>query len=228
MTRQSSNNFMAFNNSKMTTILFTGLLLVGSNLGAKGQTWSEWWNQKKTRMKYMREQEAALAALQQTTANGYAGTLLEMWLVDSFFMKDYSQHWNFFNELRRSNPALIDAETMEEYVAKEDMLISRIQMAWELYSRHPGGIGPSIMSYFDLFDEKIEKIGLYKEELLYVTRTGEFTMLDSERWKELYRDIESIHAIYDELFDLVDCLDEMFVADDRREQDIKFLQTLRQ
>ena len=60
----------------MQTIIFTALITVGlcfAGFVTYGQTFSEWWQQKKTRIKYLRQQAAILGILKETIEKGYEG-----------------------------------------------------------------------------------------------------------------------------------------------------------
>lgn len=57
-----------------------------------GQTFSEWWQQKKTRIKYLRQQAAILGILKETIEKGYEGAEEGVDSVGAIAEEELAQH----------------------------------------------------------------------------------------------------------------------------------------
>lgn len=82
------------------------ILLVGVSLHVKAQTFSEWFQQNKTQLKYLRQQIEALQAYSQTVQQGYA---LAERLTDSIWVikaGDLGLHSVYIGDLSKVRPAL--------------------------------------------------------------------------------------------------------------------------
>lgn len=91
----------------MNTILLSTtitLSLFGLCITTQGQTFSEWFFQKRTRMKYLRQQAAALEILQETIREGYAMAERKLNGVDEGEQITMKLDEDWFNSLEHVKP----------------------------------------------------------------------------------------------------------------------------
>ena len=70
------------------------------------QTWEEWFQQKKTRIKYLNEQIAANKSFFETLKKGYEVVAGGLELAESIRQEEFDLHNGFFESLRTLNPKL--------------------------------------------------------------------------------------------------------------------------
>ena|GEM_PF-4545098 len=97
----------------MTILLITAAIcLIG--LTARSQTFSEWWHQKKTRLKYLREQVAALKSVEYVIRHGYniqEGGLYDIRQINE---EEWNLHDDFFDDLETVSLIVKDCPEVEE------------------------------------------------------------------------------------------------------------------
>jgi hypothetical protein len=74
--------------------------------GANAQTWDEWWNQKKTQLKYLNDQIAALQVYGGYVKQGYALSRDGLASVSGWAKGELGLHSAYYGSLRSVNPVV--------------------------------------------------------------------------------------------------------------------------
>lgn len=77
-------------------ILFVMMVLLFVYQVVKAQTWSEWFHQNQTQLKYLEEQIAALQLFNNTQQAGYSVSETGLTEIDSTEEDDFDEHHEFF------------------------------------------------------------------------------------------------------------------------------------
>jgi len=95
-------------------ILFVMMVLLFVYQFVKAQTWSEWFNQNQTQLKYLQEQIAALQLLNNTQQTGYIVSEEGLIVIDSTEEDDFAEHNLFFERLAIPDEVLIHDPRVQE------------------------------------------------------------------------------------------------------------------
>jgi len=86
-------------------IMIAGLLLLSCQL-VRAQTFDEWFRQKATQLKYLRQQIAALQLYEQVTSKGYALVKEAVQGIAVIKTGDINLHSGYFSSLRMVKPGI--------------------------------------------------------------------------------------------------------------------------
>jgi hypothetical protein len=75
---------------------------------ASAQTFAEWWSQKKTQIKYLNQQFAALMAYGQYVKQGYLVSQNGLGSISGWAKREFDLHASRYRSLRQVNPAIKD------------------------------------------------------------------------------------------------------------------------
>jgi len=123
----------------MNSILIVGLTISFLSLGTitYGQTFSEWWQQKKTRIKYLEAQDAALAALRLTTENGYEGEEEGLDSISTIKAEEYQLHQKYFGSLLIVNPKIKNSSQLVASLQMENDVVDMVATNLHNYTQTP-------------------------------------------------------------------------------------------
>ena len=172
----------------MQTIIITALvtaILCTISFVSWGQTFSEWFRQKKTKIKYLKKQIAALEAFKAVAEAGYgqaeegvdtAGGI-EKWILE--MDKDWQQ------ALTRVKPSLRESEEIRMAFFMGNAMSSVVEISLEEYARCPW-LGASefvqVKFGFELVKDDTE---MSLRELLLLITDGAMEMDDNERLERI-------------------------------------------
>jgi hypothetical protein len=106
----------------MTRIIML-FLLVPFSTGVWGQTFDEWFQQKKTQLDYLRQQIAALQTYMKTTEDGYGIVQRGTEGITGVKKEDYSLHSGYFESLENVRPAITRYPVIGAAVRLQNQLI---------------------------------------------------------------------------------------------------------
>lgn len=96
----------------MRTIFF--FLFSAFCLSSSGQTWEEWWEQKETQIKYLKEQIVALQAYSKVVNKGYDIAKDGLDIIGQIKKGDFDLHSEKFLLLMLVNPLIANSERVKE------------------------------------------------------------------------------------------------------------------
>src|SRR5260221_14255636 len=95
---------MAFNKKMMKKILTVLLMIIAP--GVHAQNWEEWTQQKKTQIKYLEGQIAALQVYLSYAEQGYSIAKHGLTAINDIKNGDFSLHKGYFTSLKNVNPKI--------------------------------------------------------------------------------------------------------------------------
>lgn len=167
------------------------------SLPLHAQTWSEWFQQKKTQKKYLLQQIAALQVYMDYAEKGYKIAGDGIHAVRDIKKGDFNLHEAFFKSLYQINPAI------KKYAKVADILVFQFKIL-KSGKQTLKDVGSSkqftseeikyCASVFDfLFGECVKSV----DELIDVITADKFQMKDDERLKRIdniYTDMQDKYA----------------------------------
>lgn len=161
---------------------FIGFLMLLSNIGTSyGQTFAEFFNQKKTQKKYLLEQIAALQVYASYLKKGYQIVDGGLRTIKDFTDGEFSLHNAFIGSLKKVSPAIRNNTKVAEIIAMQ----IAIGKAFNGIKSSPY-LSLSNQLYVqqvreNLWEESLKDL----EELLMVITSGKVEMEDDERLARL-------------------------------------------
>ena len=174
---------------KMVTIIFA----IFFTLSGRTQTTDEWLNQKKTKLKYIEQQIAALQVYGDYLKQGYDIVQKGWSLVDDIKHGDFDLHDNYFNSLRAIKEPI-------EYYSKVDSIrslqlqILQLNDAINKFTQDNENIQSQEKEYISkVMSNLLTKCAENLDQLTTLTTNGSVEMKDDERLQrldELYADMQ--------------------------------------
>lgn len=190
--RQTQGNYRYKAISVLKPLRFLGLalLLLFVGTSAFGQTWGEFFNQKKTQKKYLLEQLVALKMYAGYLKKGYDIVGTGISTVKDIKNGEFSLHSTFFSSLKSVNPAIRKNAKVASIISLQISIIKALNS-----TRDNDGLKLSENQYIlDVEDRVTDDCLVDIEELLLVITSGRLEMSDDER-------IERLDSIYERMRD---------------------------
>ena len=177
-------------------ILFVMMVLLFVYQFVKAQTWSEWFNQNHTQLKYLQEQIAALQLLNNTQQACYLVSEEGLTVIDSTEEDDFTEHNLFFERLAVPNEVLLHDPRVQEISSlceRAGLIANAISALDILPTTEPAGW----MEFCSGASEEIDKDAKDIANSLYEVLVPEQTqMSDAEREQVLYGLRERARMLY--------------------------------
>ena len=129
------------------------LLLLGAAATSYGQTFAEWFSQKKTQIKYLTQQIVALNALRMSTEQGYAMLKNEWGSIRNWKNGEMGLHQGYYTSLSKVNPEVRATVDLNSVQSEQESMLGQ-------------------------FAALVRMDGLDGEELAYVARVREALLAD--------------------------------------------------
>lgn len=188
--QQSSYRHKGMSVSKPIRLLGLVFLLLFVGTNAFGQTWGEFFNQKKTQKKYLLEQLVALKMYAGYLKKGYDIVGNGIGTVKDIKNGEFSLHSTFFSSLKSVNPAIRKNAKVASIISLQVSIIKAFKNIGDndelKLSDNQYLIGVKDRITDDCLDDM--------EELLLVITSGRLEMSDDER-------IERLDNIYERMRD---------------------------
>lgn len=159
--------------------LLLGVLFISLSLHA--QNWEEWTRQKRTQLKYLRQQIVATQVYIGYVKKGYAIARDGLTFIGDVKDGEFSLHRNYFSSLSAINPAI------SKSVIVDDMVITLRQVR-EQASRHllqlreSGQFADDEVKVVRLqLNNRVRVAEVYLEQLIELVSPGTYVMRDAER-----------------------------------------------
>ena len=173
----------------MRTIMFFICLILVANHASYGQTFNEWFKQKKTQKKYLLLQIAKLQVYLGYVKQGYEIVQGGLQLVSAIKQGDFNQHNDYFNHLKIVSPNVRKYSKAASILAIELDMLRTYQSAAVKLQGEPmlaaGHVVESKQILGAIADNALQDIAC----LQIVLTDGSLSMTDEER-------VEQIDQIY--------------------------------
>jgi len=213
----------------MQTIIFTALItacLCSAGFVAYGQTFSEWWQQKKTRIKYLHKQIAALEELRKLLREGYQEAEDGEDSIEMITGEELAVHKQFLDGLRLVKPALKDsAELMSSY-ALVAILVERVNETLDNYVQQTALTQEEIEWLSSYLRDLIREIRSDLRELEDLTTGNELEMKDAERRETIHMVEQDIRAGYENGMTFLEQMNELLIMSKQQKANVEFLKKL--
>jgi len=157
------------------------------------QTWDEWFRQKKTKIKYLGQQIAALQTYITYAEKGYKIASSGIHAIQDIKNGEFSLHAAYFSSLKSVNPAIKNAAQVAEIIALQVSIVQHFKSAISSY-RQSEQFNGGEMGYINNVYKELVADGLQDiDELMNIITNNKLQMTDDERMKEvnkLYADMQ--------------------------------------
>jgi hypothetical protein len=163
-----------------------------------GQNINEFLRQKKTRIRYLTEQIAALQVMIELGQKGYAIYRDGLDLIGDVKDGEFNLHKDYFASLSRINPRIGQSPQVADMYAWQEQIrrFTRKINALDL--------GSSTASLRKLFTALTARSAERTEQLRLLTTDGHYQLTDDERWQQLhdlYNDFERLYRFARSTYD---------------------------
>ncbi|HUC79478.1 MAG TPA: hypothetical protein VMR70_01125 [Flavisolibacter sp.] len=177
---------------KRSSLLVLFLLIT---VCSQAQTWSEWMRQKKTQIKYLGQQIAALKVYGDYLQDGYRIAKKGLGTIGEIRDGEWTLHKDYFRSLKVVNPSIMSWSRVAEVISRQGEVVrqTRSLVKW---CQAEKGVDAQTMAYVQKVCDGLLKRSLaVLDELLLLTTNGELQLTDDERMEK----IESIHQRMQEI-----------------------------
>ncbi len=188
---------------------------------AKAQTFAEWFSQKKTLIKYLTQQIAALESFESDVKKGYAIVTGGLGNIGSITGAEFSLHQNYFASLKAVSPAVKNDPDLAAITPYAQAIGKDLNNLNGL-----GGLDNDTQTYIRRVTDKVlQDCNADLDELKPVVSDGQIGMTDQERLTKLHEICERIKDRY--VFTQHFC-NAVKILQQQKTQDAQSLQTLKQ
>lgn len=154
---------------------------------ACGQTWNEWFKQKKTQKKYLIQQIAALKVYLKTVKKGsdiaQQGLIIIGDIKDGSFQMDKT----YFASLKDVNPSIRNSMKVRDILAYQKKIVEDLS-GLNTWSRRDDNFTPEELQELSLLQKNLlHKSNDSLDELMLVITPASTEMKDDERWQRIDR-----------------------------------------
>ncbi|MDT3404279.1 hypothetical protein [Mucilaginibacter terrae] len=171
---------------KLLLYAFVTAIASGMSTVVHGQTFSEWFSQKKTQKKYLLEQLAALRVYSDYLQKGYSVAQNGLGTVSSYLKDEYGSHSVYYDRLLQAGPAVRDDPQIREIIRRQ----ADIEQLFGPLER-PEGLSPAEIQYLGkVRGAVLHDCELQLQDLDRVISNGKLKAGDRERIEQL----NQVHA----------------------------------
>jgi hypothetical protein len=173
--------------------LFT-ILSVAITMSAQAQNWQEWTQQKKTQIKYLVNQIAALQIYSDYVEKGYAIAKDGLNAISSIKSGDFLLHEAYFNSLKTVNPKIKSYWKLADIIALQIKIVQSYRKEKDAIRQCNQFTEDEINYCNKVFTHLLDGCSEIIDQLILITTDGGTEMKDDERIKRidaLYRDIRN-------------------------------------
>jgi len=158
-------------------------IATGMTISAKGQTFAEWFQQKKTQRKYLLEQIAALGTYAGYVQKGYAITQQGTGAISGCLEEEWEKHAAFYSRKQKVAPAFRDNPQVSEILKWQKAILSHLK---KLYASE--GFSGHEIHYLKKVGQSVMNDCMHQAALLEKAyNDGQLTMSDEERLQLIAR-----------------------------------------
>lgn len=176
---------------KTTTIILTIMIMW---LNVSGQTFNEWFKQKKTQRKYLVEQIAALRVYLDYTKKAYSVVHRGLTTIENIKNGDFNLHRDFFASLKNVNPAIANSAKVADIIAFQIEITRQMRDIYRFCQHNESFSLDEVRYIAKIHSNLLFLTDASVSELLTIIRNDTSELTDDERIKRL-------NGVYDELND---------------------------
>ena len=173
------------------------LCAILSMSSAKSQTWDEWFQQKKTKLKYIAQQIAAFEVYAGYLKKGYEIVDKGWNTINDIKHGDFDLHNNYFNSLKQVNNSIGDYDKVDG-ITNLQLQILQVDDATKKFVQDNENIQVAEKDYINkVLANLLSKCGDDLDELKTLTTNDSLSMKDDERLARidnLYIDMQDKYA----------------------------------
>ncbi|MES2063097.1 MAG: hypothetical protein V4456_14315 [Bacteroidota bacterium] len=156
-------------------------LLCALSVSVRAQTFAEWFSQKKTQIKYLTQQIAALKQYGSYVKQGYAISQNGLRNIGGYIKGEYGLHSDYYTSLKTVNPTIKGNSKADSIMAYATQIPARFDHLNKL-----AGLDEDNRDYIASVKAKVlDECNKDLSELQLVITNGEAQMTDDERIKRL-------------------------------------------
>jgi hypothetical protein len=146
-----------------------------------GQTWKEWFRQKKTQIEYLVNQIAALQVYAGYLQKGYTIVKDGTRLIGDIKQGDFNLHNGYFSALRSVNPAFASYSRVAVIISDQATILQHLKELLK-FSAESGQFSATERQYISAVYANVKSASLQNlDALTRVLTSGEMEMKDDER-----------------------------------------------
>lgn len=166
----------------MKKVLLIGMLLcIGTMQVASGQTFSEWFRQKKTQKKYLMQQIALLQTYLGYVKKGYTIVNDGITTVRKIKNGEFGLHDIFYADLYRVNPKIREYSKVATILADHQSTLRLARDALQEFRVSPLSRNPEVEWLTGIYDGLSQDAHQTLDELIQVLTSGKLGLSDDER-----------------------------------------------
>lgn len=170
----------------MRTVLMIILFALSAQT-AQGQTWNEWFKQKKTQRKYLLQQIAALKVYAEFAKKGYKIARQGLNLIGSFKNGEFNLHADYFNSLKNINPEIRRYAKIAQIADLQVRIVQDYNRTFRQVRRE-NQLNESELDYLvRVFGRLMDDCQTTLDQLIAVTTAGKLELTDDQRVAEIDR-----------------------------------------
>ena len=148
---------------------------------AQGQTWSEWFQQKKTQIKYLGQQIAALQVYIGYAKKGYEIADEGLSIIGSIKDGEFNLHRDFFSSLSAINPRIRSYARVAELATLQVKIAQTHHRSIQALEQS-GQFTPEELEHVSTVFLRVVQASMENlEELVRLLQAGDYTLKDDER-----------------------------------------------
>jgi hypothetical protein len=166
--------------SKQKGLILMVLLCAAATV-CRAQTFAEWFNQKKTQIKYLTQQIAALNIYRGYVEQGYQISKNGLGTITNWTKGEFDLHSGYYNSLKTINPALKDNAKTNAIAGYANAVPGQFDHVLAM-----DGLDQDSRKYvLAVRDEVLKECNRDIDELELVMTSGKAEMTDDERFKRI-------------------------------------------
>lgn len=162
-----------------------GLLLL--SISCLSQNADEWLHQKRTQIKYLRKQIAALQVFLEVAKKGYDIAQEGLAIIGNIKDGDFKMHRDFIGALSLVNPRIKNLQKVADIIAMQLSIVKNARATISQLSEGGRFTAQEVEYCRNVFNRVLEESLRNLEQLAHVITNGELEMKDDERLKEIER-----------------------------------------
>jgi hypothetical protein len=166
-------------------IIATFFLIAGMITLVKAQTFSEWFRQKKTQIKYLIQQIAAYEVLLDYTTKGYHIAQQGLTFIGDMKKGEFDLHTTYFNSLKVVSSSVSNYSRINDIISYENAIINNFKKILLIKNMNPAEVNYLNAVYNNMNSQCNKSL----DELIDIVTDDTYSMKDDQR-------IKRIDAIY--------------------------------
>lgn len=160
-------------------------LMLLSAIRVNAQTFDEWFNQKKTQIKYLLQQITANQVYIEYLQKGYRVAQSGLQTINDIKHGDFNLHNVFFNSLKSVNPKIRNWAKVADIISFQVQIINQAKSTVQHVKASDQFTDTEIAYLQNVFNHLLDECTKSINDLLAVITSGETEMKDDERIKRI-------------------------------------------